>query len=88
MGQHIPPRRFQHFEDRRGMGLRVGGLEIQGIDNCIVSCLQRDQWLLGAADELLAALQLVRMSAGWQYLSDESKTVIDAALRAATGDPT
>lgn len=39
-----------------------------------------------AAPDLLAALQLVRMSAGWQYLSDESKTVIDAALRAATGD--
>lgn len=35
-------------------------------------------------DDLVAALQLVRMSRGWQYLSDESRTVIDAALSRAT----
>jgi hypothetical protein len=31
--------------------------------------------------ELTNALSLVRMSAGWQYLSDESRAVIRAALK-------
>lgn len=35
--------------------------------------------------ELLAALQLVRMSNGWRYLADESKVVIDAAIARALG---
>lgn len=37
------------------------------------------------ATELLSALQLVRMSAGWQVLSAESRQVIDAALAKAEG---
>lgn len=42
--------------------------------------------LVIAAPDMLAALQLVRMSAGWQYLSDESRAVIDAAIAKATGE--
>lgn len=38
------------------------------------------------APELLAALSLVRMSAGWQYLSDESRAVIITAIAKATGE--
>jgi hypothetical protein len=42
--------------------------------------------LVAAAPELLEALQLVRMSTGWQYLSDESRAVIDDALSKALGE--
>lgn len=43
--------------------------------------------LIAAAPELLAALSLVRMSAGWQYLSEESRAIIDAAISKATTKP-
>jgi hypothetical protein len=39
---------------------------------------------LEVADDLLDALQLVRMSAAWHYLSDESKAVVVAAITKAT----
>lgn len=41
--------------------------------------------LLAERDSLLAALHLVRMSMGWQYLSKESRAVIDAALTTKEG---
>lgn len=34
-------------------------------------------------DALFDALALVRMSMGWQYLADETKAIIDAALEEA-----
>jgi hypothetical protein len=39
--------------------------------------------LIASAPQLLEALSLVRMSAGWQYLSDEARAVIVAALSRA-----
>lgn len=41
--------------------------------------------LIAAAPDLYYALALVRMSMGWQYLSEESRAVIDAALAKALG---
>jgi hypothetical protein len=42
--------------------------------------------LIAAAPDLLVALNLVRMSAGWQYLSEESRRVIANAIAAAAED--
>lgn len=35
-------------------------------------------------DELLAALDLVRMSRGWQYMAEETRIVVSRAIRAGT----
>lgn len=51
-----------------------------------VSSNEADWHLIAAAPDMLGALWLVRMSAGWQHLSGESKAVIDAALAKATGE--
>ncbi len=41
--------------------------------------------LIAAAPELLEALHLVGMSAGWQYLTMETRKVVEAALDKAEG---
>lgn len=41
--------------------------------------------LIAAAPELLEALHLVGMSAGWQYLMMETRKVIEAAIAKAEG---
>lgn len=41
--------------------------------------------LIAAAPDLLEALHLVGMSAGWQYLTMETRSVIEAAIDKATG---
>jgi hypothetical protein len=44
-----------------------------------------DWHLIAAAPEMLKALELVRMSNGWRYMSPESQAVIVAATAKATG---
>lgn len=39
--------------------------------------------LIAAAPEMLDALRLVRMSFAWQYLSDQGKAAINAAIAKA-----
>lgn len=60
----------------------------QPLDVCAMSNfdMEANARLIAAAPDLLEALQLVRMSFGWQVLSDETKSVIDAAITRATGD--
>jgi len=48
-------------------------------------CYLRSTPTREAAEEMREALQLVRMSRGWQYLSAEAKAVLDAALHKAEG---
>lgn len=43
-----------------------------------------DARLIAAAPDLLEALHLVRVSRGWQYLADESKSLINTAIAKAT----
>lgn len=38
--------------------------------------------------DLLEALELVRMTAGWQYMMAETRDLISAAIAKATGEPT
>lgn len=44
--------------------------------------------LIAAAPELLEALQLVTMTAGWQYMLAETRDLINAAIAKATGEST
>jgi hypothetical protein len=44
-----------------------------------------DANLIAAAPDLLEALHLVGMSAGWQYLTMETRSVIEAAIAKAEG---
>jgi hypothetical protein len=58
--------------------------EIDGVMYCRTS--PDGEWTRKLSDleaQLLQALELVRMSRGWQYLSEEARDVIDAALGAA-----
>lgn len=41
--------------------------------------------LIAAAPDLLEALKLTRMSRGWQYMSPETREIIDAALYKSEG---
>ena len=41
--------------------------------------------LIAAVPDLLAALHLVRMSVGWQYMVMETRAIIDAAIAKAEG---
>lgn len=41
--------------------------------------------LIAAAPDILEALHLVGMSAGWQYLTMETRSVIEAAIAKAEG---
>ncbi|MCZ7856039.1 hypothetical protein O9X81_05385 [Agrobacterium salinitolerans] len=52
--------------------------DVRGI-NCA------DARLIAAAPDLLEALHLVGMSAGWQYLTMETRAVIEAAIARAEG---
>lgn len=41
--------------------------------------------LIAAAPEMLSALHLIGMSAGWQYLSYETRDIIEAVIAKAEG---
>lgn len=41
--------------------------------------------MLAAAPQMLAALNVVRMSNGWRYLAPETHRLIDSAIAAAEG---
>lgn len=68
----------------------AGGFKVAHVDSDDVSYERRrdDARLMASAPDLLGALTLVRMSSGWQCLSDASKAVIVAAIAKATGEQT
>ena len=52
-----------------------------------VPAQQANARFIAAAPAMFDALTVVRMSAGWHYLSRETRDLIEAALTAATVDP-
>lgn len=57
-----------------------------GLDGAMTADERREiGFLIAAAPELLVALKLVKMSAGWQSLSAETRRLIEAAVSKAGG---
>ena len=64
--------------------LRNGGdsypVPFQGED------MDQNARLIAAAPEMLEALRLVGMSAGWQYMTFETRSLIEAVIAKASGE--
>lgn len=76
--------------------IRVRGHGSIGLGLCFVNCepdspsdieARANAHLIAAAPDLLEALHVVGMSAGWQYLTFETRALIEAAISKATGSP-
>jgi hypothetical protein len=78
--KHTEPDGF--YLDMRNMQRKNKGLLI----NRKPVTFERIAKCVSVHDQLCAALQLVRMSMGWQFLAQESQEVIDAAIAKATGE--
>jgi len=56
------------------------------VHGCIAADPDAIRALLADHDAKHTALELVRMSAGWQYMSDETRQIVIAALAQEHGD--
>lgn len=68
--------------------------QIQAHNGCIAETVDSDYTptqddhngrLIAAAPDMLTALHLVGMSAGWQYMAFETRDIIEAAIAKAEG---
>ena len=65
--------------DDQSNGMVAGVCDVYG-DN-----RNQDARLIAAAPDLLEALHVVGMSAGWQYLTMETRALVEAAMAKAEG---